>query len=601
MAQSIRNIAIIAHVDHGKTTLIDAILKQTAVFAAYKHVGELIMDSGDLEKERGITIRAKNASVEYQDIKINIVDTPGHADFGGEVERALRMVDGVILLIDAAEGPMPQTRFVLKKALELKCKPILVINKIDRPDRDIDRALSKAHDLFLELATTDDQLEFPVLYASGIAGTASTDVNVPGKDLIPLFEAIKNTVPPAHGDITKPLQFLALNLAYDHFKGRIAIGKVMAGVIEKGQTVVHMYKAGQTKQEKITELLVYKGLERVATDKVEAGDIMALAGIDDIQIGETVADVTNPVALAPVSVDEPTLKMMFMVNTSPFAGKEGKLCTSRNIKERLEKELETNVSLRVEFLPEPDKFLVSGRGELHLAVLIETMRREGYELAVSKPEVIMRDGPNGKEEPMERLNVVVPKEFAGVVIEQVGQRKGTMLRMDNLHSNEQELDYDIPTRGLIGLRGALMTATKGTAIVHHVFEKYAPVMGDINTEAHGSLISMENGSTTPYAIAKIEDRGMLFVPPQTAVYTGMVVGQHSRPVDIEVNPVKAKHLTNMRASAADLAVQLAPPKILTLEQSLEYIGDDELLEITPQSLRIRKKVLDGNERKRKGK
>lgn len=486
MPKSIRNIAIIAHVDHGKTTLIDAILKQTAVFAAHKKVGELIMDSGELEKERGITIKAKNASVEYQGIKINIMDTPGHADFGGEVERALRMVDGVLLLVDAAEGPMPQTRFVLKKALALKCRPILVINKTDRPDRDIDRTLSKTHDLFLELAATADQLEFPVLYASGIAGTASADINAPGQDLKPLFEAIKNHIPPAQGDAAKPLQFLALNLAYDHFKGRIAIDKVMAGAIAKGQSVAHINKVGQVKPAKITELLVYKGLERVTAERVEAGDIVGLAGIEDIQIGGTVTDAANPAALPPVTVDEPTLQMMFMVNTSPFAGREGKFCTSRNLKERLEKELETNVSLRVEFLPEPDKFLVSGRGELHLAVLIETMRREGYELAVSKPEVIMRDGPQGQEEPMERLNIVVPADYAGVVIEQVGQRQGTLLRLENLHGHEQELDYEIPTRGLIGLRGALMIATKGTAIVHHVFEKYAPVMGGTGTEQHGA-------------------------------------------------------------------------------------------------------------------
>lgn len=599
MATNIRNIAIIAHVDHGKTTLIDAILKQTAVFSAHEKVGELIMDSGELEKERGITITAKNASVVYNGTRINIVDTPGHADFGGEVERALRMVDGVLLLIDAAEGPKPQTRFVLKKALELECVPIVIVNKIDKPDADPTRALDKTLELFMDLGATDEQLNFPVIYASGIKGTASKDLAVSGVDLKPLFEEIITTIPEAHGDVTKPMQFLALNLAYDSFKGRIAVGKLFNGVLKPGIEVSHIGPDGTIKKARLNELLGYQGLQRVSVESVTAGDIVGITGVESILIGDTLAEITAPLALPRVAVERPTLQMVFMVNDSPFSGQEGKLCTSRNIKERLEKELETNVSLEVAPTGDPDKFLVSGRGELHLSVLLETMRREGFEVAVSKPEVIFKKTDSGEfEEPVERLSVVVPADYAGAVIEFVGRRKGLMKNLEVLHSGEQEMDFEIPTRGLIGLRNALVSATRGTAIVHHVFDHYAPVIKDLKSDAKGSLISMEAGPTTAYAIERIEPRGILFVGPQAQVYAGMVIGEASRPVDLEVNPVKAKHLTNMRASSADDTVKLAPPREITLESALEYIGDDELVELTPKSIRIRKKLLDPTERKR---
>lgn len=598
MTQSIRNIAIIAHVDHGKTTLIDAILKQTAVFAAHQKVGTLIMDSGDLEQERGITITAKNASVFYKDTKINIVDTPGHADFGGEVERALRMVDGVLLLVDAAEGPMPQTKFVLKKALELGCKPIVIVNKIDRPDANASEALDKTLELFLELNVSDDQLDFPVVYASGIDGTASLDVNKPGKDLTPLLELIVSHIPPAQGDARQPLQFLVLNLAYDSFKGRIAIGKLTRGVIRKGESVLRIAKNGNQTLGQVGELLVYRGLERVRAESVVAGDIVGITGFEAIDIGDSITDPQEPRALPPVKVDEPTLQMLFMVNTSPFAGREGEHCTSRKIKERLEHELETNISLRVEPTDSADTFLVSGRGELHLAVLIETMRREGFELAVSKPEVIYKEGPHGKEEPVEQLVVEVSSAYVGAVIEEVGRRGGVLKHMGHSHTRDQDLEFEIPTRGLIGLRGALLTTSKGTAIMHHVFDHYAPLADKIKVEGHGSLVSIADGITTSYALHNIEARGELFIGPQVPVYKGLVIGQSARPDDLEVNPTKTKHLTNVRAAASDMAIQLAPPRELTLEGAIEYIGDDELVEVTPRNVRIRKKILDELARKR---
>ena len=597
--KSIRNIAIIAHVDHGKTTLIDGMLKQTAVFAAHEHVGELIMDSGDLERERGITITAKNASINYEGVKINIVDTPGHADFGGEVERALRMVDGVLLLVDAAEGPKPQTRFVLRKALALDCVPIVVINKIDRPGADPARALDKTLELFLDLNAHESQLDFPVIYASGIKGTATPDLKQPGKDLKPLFDAIVKHIPASHGDTTKPTQFLVLNLAYDSFKGRIAVGKLVNGILKSGQDVWHITAGQANTKVRIQELLTYRGLVRVSTEGIEAGDIVGVTGIEDALIGDTLADFERPEALPRVSVEKPTLQMLFMVNDSPFSGREGKYCTSRNLKERLEKELETNVSLQITPTGDPDKFLVAGRGELHLSVLLETMRREGFEVAVSKPEVIITTNEKGeKEEPLEQLSIVVPGNYSGTVMEQVGRRKGTLKHLEVLHSGEQEMEFEIPTRGLIGLRTALMTATRGLAIVHHVFERYAPLDPNLKGEMHGSLVSLDSGATTPYAIEKIESRGTLFVGPQVEVYMGMVIGQSSRPEDLDVNPVKAKHLTNVRASSSDFAIQLAPPRELSLENALEYIGEDELVELTPQSIRIRKKCLDPNERRR---
>jgi len=599
---NIRNIAIIAHVDHGKTTLVDAMLKQTHSARNLDQMGERIMDSMDQERERGITIRAKNASIVYNDIKINIVDTPGHADFGGEVERTLRMADGVLLLVDAKEGPMPQTKFVLRKALELGLNAIVVVNKIDKPDADPDEAVNKTFDLFSHLNATHEQLDFPIVYASAIAGTATLDHTVPGTDLTPLFETIVAKVPAPEVNVVESLQILVLALMNDNYKGKMGIGKISAGKIMKNQAVAQIKTDGTIVKGKVTDIMVYEGLKQVSVELAEAGEIVAVAGLSEIAIGETIADAENPKQLPPVEVDQPTVQMTFGVSTSPFAGKEGKLITSRQIHGRLMKELETNVALRVEETDNENSFLVSGRGELHLAVLIEQMRREGFELQVSQPQVIMHEDKGQKMEPYEIVTVDVPAEYQGAVIEECGSRKGQLISMDTTPTGEQHLEYDMPTRGVIGLKSALMTKCRGTAIVNHIFNKYEPFNPElINANSHGSLIAFENGQSTGYALDTAQERGTLFIGPGVEVYAGMVVGQSGRDEDMEINVCKEKKLSNMRSKASDAAILLAPPKLMSLELALEYIGPDEFVEATPTSVRIRKRTLDANLRKREGK
>ncbi len=601
--QHIRNIAIIAHVDHGKTTLVDAMLKQTAAFAAHgadsKHSSEeRIMDSMDLERERGITIKAKNAAITYNGYKINIIDTPGHADFGGEVERVLRMADGVLLLVDAKEGPMPQTKFVLKKALALGHKAIVVINKIDRADARVDDVLNETFDLFADLGANDAQLDFTVVYASGAKGIATLDMSVPGVDLKPLLDMIVAKIPEPQGDVNAPLQMLVLNLAQDSFKGKIAVGRISNGMLKIGQDAVCIGKGGIAKAGRVTGLLVFKGLERKEVEEIKAGDIAAVSGFEDVEIGDTIASKENPVALARVIIDEPTIEMTFKVNDSPFAGKEGQFVTSRHLRERLMKELETNVSMRIKETAQADSFLVAGRGELHLAILIEQMRREGYEFSVSKPEVILKTVNGEKQEPYEFLNVEVPKEWENAVMGAVLSRKGLLQASAPFASGEQHMEFIIPTRGLIGLKTVLMTQTKGTVQMHHNFHDYGPYLASLEPQGHGSLISMEQGTAAGYALYSLQARGTLFIGHATPVYIGMVIGQNSREEDMEVNPCKEKKQSNVRSKASDEAITLVPPRLMSLEGSLEYIGDDELLEITPQSLRMRKKILDAAMRKR---
>ncbi|MFM8552337.1 MAG: translational GTPase TypA [Nitrospiraceae bacterium] len=601
--QDIRNIAIIAHVDHGKTTLVDAVLRQTHVHRKINDMGERIMDSMDQERERGITIRAKNASVTYQGVKINIVDTPGHADFGGEVERTLRMVDGVLLLVDAKEGPMPQPPFVLRKALAIGHQAIVVINKIDRPDAVVDDVLNRTFDLFVHLGATNEQLDFPIVYASAINGTATLDLAKPGTDITPLLETILAQIPAPAIKINTPLQMLVLALAYDPYKGKMGIGKILSGSIAKRQTVAQMKRDGTQVNGRVTELAVFSGLERTEVEKAEAGEIVAVAGIPDISIGETIADPEQPIALPPVAIDEPTVQMTFSVNNSPFAGREGKFLTSRHLRERLFKELETNVSLRVQETDSTDRFLVAGRGELHLSVLIEQMRREGYELQVSQPEVILHEDNGVLTEPFEELTIDVPTEYQGTVIEEVGQRRGQLRHMKLAQSDgsagEMHLEYYIPTRGVIGLKNILLAKTRGTVIMHHVFQRYEPADKQILEAApHGSLVAFEDGTSNAYGLFMIQERGTLFIGPGVEVYQGMVVGQNSRDEDLDVNICKAKQLSNMRASGSDEALTLTPPRAMTLEYALEYIGQDELLEVTPTCLRIRKRSLNPEDRRR---
>lgn len=603
---TIRNVAIIAHVDHGKTTLVDAMLKQT--HTVKDDGGALVMDSMDLERERGITIKAKNASVQYHDTKINIVDTPGHADFGGEVERTLKMADGVILLVDAKEGPMPQTKFVLKKALELGLKAIVVINKVDKPEAQVDEVVNKTFDLFVKLGATDEQLDFHILYASGIRGLASTDLaeleaklknpETPA-DITPVFEAIVKYIPAPEVSPEDSMAMLVLALAYDNYKGKLGIGKITSGKVVKGQNLVQIKHNGTKVTGKATSLLQYEGLKQVEVTEAQAGDIVAIGGFDEIQIGETISDAANPTQLTPVEVEPPTVKMTFGVNTSPFAGKEGKLVTSRNIKERLDKELETNVALKVEQGTSGDQFLVSGRGELHLGILIETMRREGFELQVSQPQVIFKDIDGVKQEPYEFLTIDVPSEHQGVVIEEVGKRGGEMLGMDSNAGGEIHAEYFIPTRGLIGLKNLLLTRSRGTAIINNLFDSYRPVHQiDLRSNEHGSLIASETGVSNAYGLNNAQERGTLFIGPAVDVYEGMVIGQNGVSSDIEVNVCKTKKLTNMRSSGADDAIILTPPKEINLDFALEYVGPDELVEVTPQSIRIRKRLLSLNDRKR---
>jgi GTP-binding protein len=599
----IRNIAIIAHVDHGKTTLVDALLRQTHVHRKIDEMGERIMDSMDQERERGITIRAKNASVSYQGVKINLVDTPGHADFGGEVERTLRMVDGVLLLVDAKEGPMPQTLFVLRKALALGHRAIVVINKIDRPDAVVDDVLNRTFDLFVHLGATNEQLDFPIVYTSALKGTATLDSNKPGTDIMPLLDTILAHIPAPAVFAEAPLQMLVLALAYDSYKGKMGIGKVQSGAIGRRQNVVLIKRDGTHVSGKVTDLSVFAGLDRVDVDKAEAGEIVAVAGLPDVGIGETIADPDEPVALPPVAIDEPTVQMTFGVNTSPFAGREGKYLTSRHLRERLFKELETNVSLRVQETDSADRFLVAGRGELHLAVLIEQMRREGYELQVSQPEVILRTDGGVTMEPFEELTVEVPSDYQGAVIEEVGRRRGELRHMKVVHSegnaSDTHLEFHIPTRGVIGLKNILLAKTRGTVILHHVFKAYEPLDERAPSVApHGSLVAFEDGTSNAYGLYMIQERGSLFIGAGVDVYQGMVVGENNRDEDLDVNVCKTKHLTNMRASGSDEALTLTPPKQVTLEFALEYIGPDELVEVTPTSVRIRKRLLNPEDRRK---
>lgn len=600
MQERIRNIAIIAHVDHGKTTLVDAMLKHAGVYRDNEAITERVMDSNDLEKERGITILAKNLSIHHGQYKINIVDTPGHADFGGEVERVLKMVDSVLLLVDALDGPMPQTRFVLKKSLDLGLKPIVVINKIDRPGSRPVEVLDMVFDLFCELNASDDQLDFPVVYTSAKMGYAKLDITVDSSNMEPLFAVVEANVRPPKGDSKAPFQMLIANIDYNDYIGRIATGRIFNGKVKSGETVAMIKQDGTISKNRITKLFGYEGLKQVEIEEAGTGDIVTVAGFDTISIGETLASAESPVAVPYVSIDEPTLAMNFMVNTSPFAGREGKWVTSRNIRERLTKELRTNVSLRVEDTDTPDTFKISGRGELHLSILIENMRREGFELAVSKPEVILREQDGVKMEPMEYLVVDVASEFQGTIIEKMGPRKGEMVAMNPM-GEMVRLEFVIPARGLIGLRGEVLTDTRGTAVMTHTFHEYAPYRGDIPGRKNGVLIAMEHGETTAYSLDALQPRGTLFIGAGVEVYGGMIIGQHAKDNDLDVNPCKGKKLTNVRASGTDDAIKLTPPRLLTLEQALEFIDDDELVEVTPVSIRLRKKELDPTRRKRSNK
>ncbi len=599
----IRNIAIIAHVDHGKTTLVDALLRQTHVHRKIDDMGERIMDSMDQERERGITIRAKNASVIYKGVKINIVDTPGHADFGGEVERTLRMVDGVLLLVDAKEGPMPQTTFVLRKALALGHKAIVVINKIDRQDAVIDDVVNRTFDLFVHLGATDEQLDFPIVYTSAIKGVATLDVNKPGADIAPVLDTVLAHIPAPAINAKAPLQILVLALLYDSYKGKMGVGKIQSGSIARRQSVLILGKGAAQSAGKVSDLAVYSGLERIDVDQAEAGEIVAVAGLDQVSIGDTIADADQPFGLPRVTIDEPTVQMTFSVNNSPFAGREGRFLTSRHLRERLFKELETNVSLRVQETDSPDRFLVAGRGELHLAVLIEQMRREGYELQVSQPEVILHRDGDTVTEPYEELTIQVPETYQGAVIEEIGKRRGEMRHMRLVHSDagpsEMHLEYHIPTRGIMGLKNVLLAKTRGTVIMHHVFKAYEPAdEQDLLVAPHGSLCAFEDGTSTAYALFMTQERGVMFIGPGVEVYRGMVVGENSRDEDLDVNVCKEKHLTNMRASGSDEALILTPPREVSLEFALEYIGPDELVEVTPNNLRMRKRLLHPEDRRK---
>jgi len=590
---NIRNIAIIAHVDHGKTTLVDSILRQTHVDRNIEEMGECIMDSMDLERERGITIKAKNASVIYKNTKINIVDTPGHADFGGEVERTLRMVDGVLLLIDAKDGPMPQTRFVLRKALELGHKAIVVINKIDMAGARIDYAINRTFDLFCELDAAEEQLNFPIIYASALKGFATLDISKPSDNIFPLLDTILETIPKPVVNPDAPLQILVLSLLSDFYKGKMGIGKITAGSIAKGMNVILARRDKSRKLSKVTAILSYEGLKQIERESAESGEIVAVAGFEEIGIGDTITDANKPSPLDPPEIEKPTVRMMFGVNKSPFAGRDGKYVTSRSLRERLFKELETNVSLRVDETDSPDTFLVSGRGELHLAILIETMRREGYELQVSQPEAIFIEKDGIKMEPFEFLTIEVPSEYQGVVIEETGRRKASLKNMFQGSKGGVYFEYEISTRAVIGLKAMFMTKTRGAAIINHAFDEYEPMDESLSfVNSHGSLVSSEKGISTSYALNNAQERGELFIGPNVDVYEGMIIGQNSRPEDLDLSPCKTKKLTNMRAAGSDDAIILTPPKEMTLELSIEYLASDELLEVTPKNLRLRKKILD---------
>ena len=592
----IRNVAIIAHGDHGKTTLVDAMLRQSGVFRTNEQVAERVMDSNDLERERGITILSKNTAVLHSGVKINIVDTPGHADFGGEVERVLNMVDGVLLLVDAFEGPMPQTKYVLRKALEQKLKPIVVINKIDRPDQRVDDVEDEVLELFMELDADDDQLDFPVVYATARDGIAKLNMADESSNLEPLFKLLIENIPAPKGEIDGPLQVMVTTLDYDEYVGRIAIGRVVRGRIKNGQNVTVLDGENQRKG-RIGRLYGYEGLKRREVEEAAMGDIIAVTGLDDVNIGDTIADTENPEALPTIAIDEPTLSMLFSVNTSPFAGREGDFVTSRHLRDRLFREVETNVSLRVDETDSADSFKVSGRGELHLSILIETMRREGFEFHVGKPEVIYKTIQGQRCEPMELLTVDVPQDFMGAVMEKLGTRKAELINMGEI-SGYLRMEFVIPARGLIGFRNELLTSTKGNGIMNHVFHGYAPYKGDIQGRTRGALVAFEPGETTGYGIYSVQDRGVMFIVPGQEVYTGQIVGENAREQDMDVNPCKKKHVTNMRSSSADEAIRLTSPRIHSLEQALEYINDDELVEVTPKSIRLRKSILDRSARAR---
>ncbi|HEX7088179.1 MAG TPA: translational GTPase TypA [Vicinamibacterales bacterium] len=591
-----RNVAIVAHVDHGKTTLVDAMLHQSGIFRANERVVERVMDSNALERERGITILAKNTAVHYQDLLINIVDTPGHADFGGEVERTLAMVDGVVLLVDASEGPLPQTRFVLRKALERHLAPVVVINKIDRPDARVREVLDEIYDLFIDLDATEEQIEFPVLYTVARDGTATTDPAVPGKDLRPLFEAIVQHVPPPRGDAGAPLQMLVTNLDSSDYLGRIAIGRVFNGTLRVGDPVAVLKLDGSQQETRITKLFAFEGLKRVDIEEASAGDIICVAGIEDITIGETIAHPEHRVAIPPIAVDEPTVSMIFGVNTSPMAGRDGQYVTSRNLRERLARELLGNVSIRVEDTDSPEQVKVIGRGELQLSILIEMMRREGYELQVSRPEIVTKEIDGRRMEPVEELTVDVAEEFQGVVIAALGGRRGVMTKMVNHGSGRVRMEFRIPTRGLIGFRSQFLTDTRGTGIMNHLFAGWEPWHGPIPARATGALVADRPGVATAYAISNLQERGVIFIEPQTEVYEGMIIGENSRPNDLDVNVTKEKKQTNMRASTAEEAIRLVPPRRLGLEAAIEFINDDELVEVTPKAIRLRKRILPANQR-----
>ncbi|MFO0792443.1 MAG: translational GTPase TypA [Candidatus Brocadiaceae bacterium] len=594
----IRNVAIIAHVDHGKTTLVDQLLKQSGTFRANQQIQnvERIMDSNDLERERGITILAKNTAINYKGVKINIIDTPGHADFGGEVERVLKMADGVLLLVDAAEGTMPQTRFVLRKALQYNLKPLVVINKIDRPDARCEEVLNEVFDLFVELNASDEQLDFMVIYASGREGYAKLTLEEGNKDITPLLDMILHNIPKPHGDQNAPLQLQIASLDYNDYVGRIGIGRIFSGTINAGQQVTRIDKDGKLTTHKIVELFNFTGLGRQSIKSAHAGDIVAITGIENVDISDTVASGENPQAMTRINIDEPTLSMVFSVNNSPFCGQDGKYVTSRNLRERLYRELRSNVALRVEDTETPDAFRISGRGLLHLSVLIENMRREGYELQVSKPKVIFKEINREKAEPVEYVVIDVPREYEGQVISMLGGRKGEMLSMETV-KEITHFEFKVPSRGLIGLRNRLLSSTRGEAVIYHNFYDYEPYKGDIAHRIQGVLVSMATGEATPYSLDALQDRGIMFIKPGDRVYEGMIVGEHCEQNDISVNVIRAKKATNIRCATADKGIKLPPPREFSLEMALEYIEDDELVEITPKTFRLRKKLLTENERR----
>ncbi len=598
--QKIRNIAVIAHVDHGKTTLVDELLKQSGTIEAHKELAERAMDSNDLERERGITILSKNTAIRYNDFKINIIDTPGHADFGGEVERVLKMVDGVLLLVDAQEGVMPQTKFVVKKAISLGLKPIVVINKIDKPAADPERVVDEIFDLFVAMDASEDQLDFPILYAAARDGYAKWNLEDENKDLTPLFEAIIEHVPAPKGSADSPTQVQVFTLDYDNYVGRIGIARIFNGRVTRGDELLLVKADGEEKKGRITKLIGFLGLNRLEIDEAEAGDIVAIAGFEDIDVGDSLVDPEHPVPLDPLHIEEPTLSVYFSVNDSPLAGLEGKFVTSNKLKERLLKEMQTNIAMKVEEVGE-GRFKVSGRGELQITILAENMRREGYEFSLSRPEVIIKEENGVRLEPFELLVVDVPEDFSGTVIDKLGRRKAVMSSMTPMEEGSVRIEFEIPARGLIGFRSEFLTDTKGEGVMNHSFLDFRPFVGEVEHRKNGALISMESGKALAYALFNLQERGVLFIEPGTEVYVGMIIGEHSRPNDLEVNPIKGKNLTNVRASGSDDAIKLTPPRKMTLERALEWIEEDELVEVTPKSIRLRKRYLDPHVRKRMAK